>query len=124
MGNFYQILEYLQGSVQICTESHRKFFLKLQIRVVFFRRAFFNQLISFSKTEFMTSIFEQSLNICQDLCRSVQIHRECSTWEGYTTWHSQIFATFCNKSCIFSQTVVDTEMPGRNIVPLILLANF
>ena len=73
MVNFQQILEYLQGSVQICTDSHRNFFKTSNKRRVFFRRALFNQLISFSKTEFMTIQFSNnpgiSVRICADLYR-------------------------------------------------------
>ena len=55
----WNICKDLYRSVQIRTET----FLKLQIRGVFFRRALFNQLISFSKTEFMTIQFSNNPGI-------------------------------------------------------------
>ena len=80
---FLTILEYLQGSVQICTDLHRNFF-KTSNKRCFFRRALFIQLIPFSKTEFMTIQFSNnpgiSVRICTDLYRSLQIHTECSAW--------------------------------------------
>ena len=65
----WNICKDLYRSVQIRTET----FLKLQTRGVFFRRALFNQLISFSKIEFMTIQFSNnpgiSVRICADLYR-------------------------------------------------------
>ena len=76
---FYWYGQFLTNpgiSARICTDLYRfaqKLFLKLQKRGVFFRRALFNQLISFSKTEFMTIQFSNnpgiSVRICVDLYR-------------------------------------------------------
>ena len=74
----WNICKDLYRYEQIRTET----FLKTSNKRCFFRRALFNQLISLSKTEFMTIQFSNNpaWNICQDLCRFVQNRRECSTW--------------------------------------------
>ena len=66
----WNICKDLYRSVQIRTEIYFKTSIK---RRVFFRRALINQLISFSKTEFMTIQFSNnpriSVRICADLYR-------------------------------------------------------
>ena len=79
MTNVSQILEYLSGSLQICTDSHRNFFETSIKEACLSYRALFNQLISTSKLYLRLVNFDKSWNICQDLYRSVQIHWECST---------------------------------------------
>ena len=82
----WNICKDLYRSVQIRTET---FFKTSNKRRVFSRRALFNQLISFSKTEFMTIQFANnpgiSVRICADLYRlaGTAQHGKCYPLNGF-----------------------------------------
>ena len=62
--NSWNICKDLYRSLQIRTET----FLKTSNKRCFFRRALFNQILSISKTEFMTIEFSNSPGISVRLC--------------------------------------------------------
>ena len=77
MVNFRQILEYLSGSVQICTDSHRNFFqTSIERRVYLVQHFLINKYLNF-KLYLRIAKFRQ---ILEYLSGSVQIRRECLTW--------------------------------------------
>ena len=73
----WDICQDLYRSVQIRTET---FFKALTRRRVYLVEHFLFNQFQFQNC-FLTSYFSKNPGICQDLYRSVQIRRECSTWD-------------------------------------------
>ena len=73
MDNFRQILEYLSGSVQICTDSHRNFFTtSIERRVYLVEHFLFNKNLNFKlylrlvKFRQILEYLSRSVRICTD----------------------------------------------------------
>ena len=109
MVNFRQILEYLSGSVQICTDSHRNFFKTSIERRVYLEEQFLINKYSNFKLCLRLVKFRQ---ILEYLSRSVRI---CTDSQGVLNMGTS------SKICRDFELQICTKMVERNCLEIVFL---